>query len=414
MASLSKYKAGWRIQWPEGNGRKTLYPGPMPKKQAGTVRVHVEALVTAKKSRTSIPDATASWVAGVDLAMREKLFTLGLIEKPAEATADVVTLGAFIDRYIRSRSTTKVSTLTVWKRCRRNLVTYFGGGRSLQSITLGDAKDFRQWMLSDGRKAGGGLSENTVRKMCSVAAQFFADAIDRELVTRNPFTHKEIPRTTRENRQRDHFISREVAATVIEACPDAEWRLLFALSRYGGLRCPSEHLSLRWRDILWNRDRMIVTAPKTEHHEGKGTRLVPIFPELFPFLLEAAEQAEPGAEYVISRYRKRTVNLRTQLERIIAMTGIDPWPKLFHNLRASRETELAAEHPIHVVCSWIGNSPVVAAKHYLQVTDDDFSRATANASAAKSAADTGGNEQTETKNAAHRFPRSGILTSKKG
>ncbi len=28
-----------------------------------------------------------------------------------------------------------------------------------------------------------------------------------------------------------------------------QWRLIFALSRYGGLRCPSEHLALRWGHI---------------------------------------------------------------------------------------------------------------------------------------------------------------------
>src|SRR5262249_13925276 len=57
---------------------------------------------------------------------------------------------------------------------------------------------------------------------------------------------------------------------------------------------------------------------------------------------------------------------------------------LFHNLRASRETELAAEYPIHVVCEWIGNTERIAAKHYLQVTDDYFERAAGGA--AKSAA----------------------------
>src|SRR5690606_10094849 len=132
---------------------------------------------------------------------------------------------------------------------------------------------------------------------------FFADALDRELVSRNPFAHKDIPRTTRENRKRDHFITRADAQLVLDACPDAEWRLLFALSRFGGLRCPSEHLSLRWKDIIWDRDRMRVTAPKTEHHEGKGTRLVPIFPELRPYLEAAYDAAEPGSEYVITRYR---------------------------------------------------------------------------------------------------------------
>ena len=55
--------------------------------------------------------------------------------------------------------------------------------------------------------------------------------------------------------------------------------------------------------------------------------------------------------------------------------GVKPWPRLFQNLRASRETELTKEYPIHVVCEWIGNSSLVAAKHYLQVTDEDFQRA---------------------------------------
>lgn len=120
---------------------------------------------------------------------------------------------------------------------------------------------------------------------------------------------------------------------------------------------------------------MTVRSPKTERHEGKATRLVPIFPELYPYLREAFESAEPGTEFVIARCRDGSVNLRTQLERIIRRAGVQAWPKLFHNLRATRETELAEQFPLHVVCAWIGNSTAIAAKHYLQVTDDHFNRA---------------------------------------
>jgi hypothetical protein len=49
--------------------------------------------------------------------------------------------------------------------------------------------------------------------------------------------------------------------------------------------------------------------------------------------------------------------------------------KLFYNLRASRQTELAATYPLHVVCMWIGNSAAIAQKHYLQITDADFENA---------------------------------------
>jgi hypothetical protein len=165
---------------------------------------------------------------------------------------------------------------------------------------------------------------------------------------------------------------------VLAACPDLEWRLIVALSRYGGLRCPSEHQALTWPDIDWERSRFLVTAPKTEHHDGKGERWVPIFPELRPYLEEAFELAEPGALHVITHHRgDRTKNLRTRLRRIIRRAGLTPWPKPFHNLRASRETDLAATYPLHVVCSWIGNSAVIAKNHYLQVTDADFEKGAA-------------------------------------
>ena len=43
-----------------------------------------------------------------------------------------------------------------------------------------------------------------------------------------------------------------------------------------------------------------------------------------------------------------------------------------------RETELAETFPAHVVSAWIGNSIKVAARHYLQVTEEHFSKAAQN------------------------------------
>lgn len=100
---------------------------------------------------------------------------------------------------------------------------------------------------------------------------------------------------------------------MLEACPGAQWRLLFALSRFGGLRCPSEHLAMRLGDIDWQRGRITVTSPKTEYHPGGESRQIPIFPELQPYLEEVFELADPGTEYVITKYRHSNINLRTQL-----------------------------------------------------------------------------------------------------
>ena len=70
----------------------------------------------------------------------------------------------------------------------------------------------------------------------------------------NPFA--DLSGTIPANRQRDCFVSRDVAALVLDAYPDAEWRLLFALSRCGGLRCPSDTLGLGRVDVVWAQNRM--------------------------------------------------------------------------------------------------------------------------------------------------------------
>ena len=73
---------------------------------------------------------------------------------------------------------------------------------------------------------------------------------------------------------------------------------------------------------------------------------------------------------MISRYRHSSVNLRTQLLRIIRKVGVDPWERLLQNLRASRETELANDFPLHVATGWIGNTPKVADRHYIATTEE--------------------------------------------
>ena len=111
--------------------------------------------------------------------------------------------------------------------------------------------------------------------------------------------------------------------------------------------------------------------------QGKPYRVVPLFPELRWILTELFELAPDGSEYVITRYRSAAQNLRTQFGRILKRAGVEPWPRLFQNLRASRETELANKYPLHVVTAWLGNTPTVAEKHYLQTTEEHFRQAAA-------------------------------------
>jgi integrase len=371
MASISRESGGRRtVQFVKPDGKRlSIRLGKVNQRTADTIKAKLEELAQAVYYGASLDDDTASWLTEIDHGLVEKLEAAGLVpDRYRRAKRERVTLGAFIDGYMTGRTDIKQSTRLNLEQVRGNLLEFFGSGKFLEEVTPGDADDFRRFLL-------GRLGENTVRRHCGRAKQFFRAALRKRLLAENPFADMKDCGVKGSNASRIYFISLEEAGKVLEACPDAQWRLLFALSRFGGLRCPSEHLTLRWADIDWERGRMTVRSPKTEHFEGRECRVVPIFPELRPYLDQVWEEAEAGTEYVITRYRGGNANLRTQLERIITRAGLQSWPKLFQNLRSTRETELVAKFPLHVVTAWLGNTAAVAAKHYLQVTEADFNRA---------------------------------------
>lgn len=375
MASIGRDANGFkRVLFVAKDGsRKTVRLGKCSQRDAEAFKIKLEALHSAKLLGGTLDRETSLWLSTLGDDLHGKLVAVGLVEPRAkimDGANDERLLGPFLRSYLAGRTDVKPWTISNFAQAQGHLNKYFGEDKPLADITPADAEDYRRSLLKT-------LSPNTARRHCGRARQFFTYAVKKRLLVVNPFSElKGI--TVSGNAARMQFISRDVAAQVLDACPDAQWRLIFALSRFGGLRCPSEHLGLKWSDVDWARNRMRVPSPKTEHHEGKAERIIPLFPELRPHLEAAFDEAPEGTEYVVSRYRnvgKAGTNLRTQFLRILNRAGLTPWPKLFHNLRASRETELAGEHPLHVVCQWIGNSQLIAAKHYLTVGESDFAKA---------------------------------------
>ncbi len=371
MASLSRAATnGTRsLQFvdPVSKKRRTLRLGGMTSREAESFRMKIERLVYCRQAGTTPEADVANWVAQLAPRFADKLAEWGLIQPRVDHSSPA--LASFLDGYFAKRTDVKPATQIVYKRVRRYLVTYFGADRALHTITPGDADDWALFLQHEG------LAENTIRRASGIARQFFKVAIRHKLITDNPF--QDLKASIVANAGRYYFLTPEDTLLLLDACPSAEWRLIIALARFAGLRTPSETFALKWQDVDWARSRITVHSPKTEHHAGHESREIPIFPELRPYLEAARDQAEPGAVHPVVSYRDATQNLRTQFERIIKRAGLKPWPKLFQNLRSSRETELAEKFPIQVVTSWIGNSEAVAKKHYLQVTDAHFNRGVA-------------------------------------
>jgi integrase len=358
MASITNSNGLKTIQFTDGKVRKSIRLGRVSKKYALEVKAKVEALLSAKVGNFAIDRETAEWVSGIGQELADRLAKAGLISP--RKSHDVRTLQQLIDRVAQLKEGSKKRTIINLKQAGTKLTNFFGHDKEVARITPSEIDDF----LADLRKT---LAPAYVARLTKYGKQFMHEAKRLGLIRKSPF--EGIKAGSMSNPNRNYFLSLEDTDKILQACPNAEWRLIVSLARFGGLRCPSEIAALTWPDIDWEKDKFLVKAPKTGH------RWVPLFAEIRPHLQEVFEQAEPGALYVLHRTRAHETNLRTQMEQIIYRAGLLPWPKLFQNMRSTRETELAQAYPLHVVTAWIGNSARVAMQHYLQITDADFKKA---------------------------------------
>ena len=350
----------WRYQpiGPDGSRLSIRWDG-VSDRQAAEIAGHIDELIVARSAGVSVPPRTVHWLNDIGPRMHDTLAESGLVDARRSST-----LAALFDEVIAT-SSNEPSTITRQKSARSRLVEFFGPDRDLASIGHEDARAWHRWMLRERR-----LAEATVARDVGIARQFFSEAEQRGLIEKNPF--RGLSSVVRPDHERQRFITPEDIAAVLDACPSAEWRALVTLARFGGLRVPSEICGMRWADVLWDKDRFLVRSPKTRRHRDGGRRHVPLYPEVRSVLVELFDLAEPGAERVFTMDLRSGINLRKPFQAIITRAGIKPWPKLWQNLRSSRQTELAHRFPSHLVCAWMGNSERVADLHYLQVTETDF------------------------------------------
>lgn len=363
-----------RILYRDAKGKQqTLRLGECDKRAAESARVAVAHLVIAKRhGSVPHPDATR-WLEGVDDVLYARVAALGLCQ-PREGAA-VVTLANLLDRFDAAVAV-KPSTHYKYRQVADSLRAFLGADTPLASITPAHADNWRK-SIAEAKPDPDNKGEPaktparaTVAKRVVIAKGVFRKAVRWELIPSNPFA--DLRAGSQSNPDRAFYVTVENIRAILAVCPDDQWRAIVALSRFAGLRCPSEIVALRWGDVNWERGRLMVRSVKTEGHEGHAVRVVPIAPELRPILQDLFDAAEPGTEAVVPRLRDPSMNLRTTFGKIIAKAGVKPWPRLYHNMRASCATDWVERFPAHVVAGWLGHSPMIAAQHYLQTRDAHF------------------------------------------
>ncbi len=381
MATLAKDGAGWRILFacPTTKKRRTIRTGKCQKKNAEKALHGIESLLEARRLGSALDEQTIAWLKGIDATLRGRLAKAGLVEPDKAAL-----LGPFLDGYIeqrRQRGDVTDSTIEVWGHTRRNLVEFFGENKEMRKITTTAAAEWAAWL-----KTQPGLAENTIRKRSQFAKRFFSVAVKRKLIPEDPFAA--LVGTVVSVPERQFFVSRETVNALLDQCHGPEYRLLLAFARYMGVRVPSEIHPLKWTDVDWDGQRVVITSPKTKRHRGGDKRVCPLFPEVLPFLQEAWDAAPEGAVWIFPSIRSGAKNLRTWLTKAILKAGLQLWPRLWVNFRASRATELADKYPSHVAAAWLGHTERIADGHYRQVTVDHYHRAVQEATGAMPAVGT--------------------------
>ncbi|MGL6225191.1 MAG: tyrosine-type recombinase/integrase [Thermoguttaceae bacterium] len=300
-----------------------------------------------------------------------------------------MSLHGIIEEFIkRSEGRVKARTLVSYRQEAEKLYSWFGQDRNPETITAMDAENFAAHLR------GQGFAESTIHKIFRQTKLFFNDMVEKELVGKNVFS--KIRLSNKPNEERNVYVSRELIDRIIDAgCPSAEWRVFVALMRYGGMRCPSEVLLLRWSDVdftgekgFWGglkKPAIKFRSIKTEHHQGGAYRVIPMFKELRPYLEDLYESIpdDEGRKYVIwsmlpkssrsDEGKRAKKNFSKAFRLILEKLNIEAWPKLFANLRRSCRNDLERSGlPIRVINEWLGHSEKVANAHYVQTLPADI------------------------------------------
>ena len=364
MASITKIGPGKQppraidfVDDTDGGKRKRIRIGITSHDFAEEVCRRVEQLLSAKLLNQGIGPETAAWLVGVSDTLHERIAQKGLCQSRQPATK-APKLEIWLTKYIGQRgSDLKPGSIDRLQQTADRLTNFFGEV-PIDEITPDTAADWRAAMVAEN------LSEATIRLHTRNAKSMFTQAVDRELIHRNPFSKL---KSSSIAAKRDRIVSLGESERLLAAAPTLQWRLMIGLARYAGLRVDSETHGLTWQDVDWERRRLRVYAPKTD-----STRMVPIVGALLTLLQDAYDAAPEGATEIVTLSRN---NLHRGFQAIVKRSGVAEWDDLFQALRRSCESDLAKRHPQHAVSQWIGHSMKVSERHYLMVGDDLFDAA---------------------------------------
>jgi integrase len=171
------------------------------------------------------------------------------------------------------------------------MLDFSGKDTPIEKISVDDAVAFRLHLEKEQ------YSEATIATVIKHGRQVFRIARRRKLIADNPF--ETVKTGSQRNQKRFYFVTMDEYRRLLDGCTNAKQRLIIALARIGGLRCPIDLCGLRWSEIDWQGKWFWIHSPKTERHEGKDKRQFPLFPELERRFQELYDTLPEGCDDLI-------------------------------------------------------------------------------------------------------------------
>jgi integrase len=347
MSSLTretKSRTGWRLRAYTATGRKSIWLGDIPEADAVAVQRHVDEILAAQTADLPLPRQTVRWLDQICPALRRKLSAI---------LGATHTVGTAIDAYVTE--TRERLALATWNDRQRSLelLRETLDQRPIDRVSTEDVTECHQSLT---------VGESTRGKIAAGWRAFFRWCIDRKLIADNPA--REL--STKINVREKHFVPVGVAAKLIEIATPA-MAVAIAMSRFGGIRVPSELRSLTWDAVDWDRKRITICD-----HKRNTTRTIPLFPEIAAALARHPRDVPLCGDLIDGS----DSGMACRLLNLMAIAGVTPWRAPWHSMRATRETELIEQYGLATASQWVGNSAAVAMRSYAMVTDEHWRTAT--------------------------------------
>ncbi|KAA5805952.1 site-specific integrase [Thermoanaerobacterium thermosaccharolyticum] len=199
---------------------------------------------------------------------------------------DKILLKDYLDKWIEiKKPSIALKTYDSYKKVMEIYIKPYIGDYIISKLTPMIIQDMYNKMTEKGLKSRIVIYTHTVLK------QALDQAIKWQMLNRNPCDGLTLPKRTQEEMK---VLTPEQAKKFLEACVYNRFGVLFELLLTSGMR-PSEALGLKWDDIDWKGNRIIIQRtlsrvgktwelkePKTKH----GRRTIPLPPEIMKDLKE--------------------------------------------------------------------------------------------------------------------------------